>query len=334
MRVAGGAACHLKFENPIPEIYGSLTRTPARLDRRALDVGQDVLAGLHEERRHQQRHARDPCARGRAPPLPPRRRPGRRVRVGQAGGSLSSIGEHQARRLHQRGRCGLWHHKEMLLATQLSPGPPCHTHRHASGQAARRAHSKSGPASGSAWRRAGQGRAAVRGAALRARGGGKPRSAPGGSRRTHEQHVHLVREQALVAGDRQQHKGELADLRHAQAHRQGRAQRVAKHPHHRADLRAARARLVSRRPGLGRAAGRAVGSGRRMHRSTARAARPELAGHTCRQWWVRGLSARRSAAVLRAPARGARAPAEQLERTRRQAAARMTRLGGPEASEG
>jgi len=242
VRVAGGAACHLKFENPIPEIYGSLTRTPARLDRRALDVGQDVLAGLHEERRHQQRHARDPCARGRAPPLPPRRRPGRRVRVGQAGGSLSSIGEHQARRLHQRGRCGLWHHKEMLLATQLSPGPPCHTHRHASGQAARRAHSKSGPASGSAWRRAGQGRAAVRGAALRARGGGKPRSAPGGSRRTHEQHVHLVREQALVAGDRQQHKGELADLRHAQAHRQRRAQRVAKHPHHRADLRAARAR--------------------------------------------------------------------------------------------
>ena len=38
----------------------------ARLHRGALDIGQDVAAGLHEEGRHQQRHARYPCA---SPPV-------------------------------------------------------------------------------------------------------------------------------------------------------------------------------------------------------------------------------------------------------------------------
>ena len=55
-------------------------------------------------------------------------------------------------------------------------------------------------------------------------------------RRTHEEHVDLVGQQAVLAGRGQEHEGELADLGHAQTHRQRRARWVPEHPHHAPNL--------------------------------------------------------------------------------------------------
>ena len=56
------------------------------------------------------------------------------------------------------------------------------------------------------------------------------------SRRTHEEHVDLVGQQAQLAGNGKQHKGKLPDLSHAQAHRQSRACRILEHVHYHANL--------------------------------------------------------------------------------------------------
>lgn len=62
------------------------------------------------------------------------------------------------------------------------------------------------------------------------------RGEPERALRTHEQHVDLVGQQAELAGHGQQHESKLADLGHAEAHRQCRAHRVFEEVHHHADL--------------------------------------------------------------------------------------------------
>ena len=58
----------------------------------------------------------------------------------------------------------------------------------------------------------------------------------GGQALTHEQHVDLVRQETQLTGHRQQHKGKLSNLRHAQAHSQSCPHWVLEHVNNNADL--------------------------------------------------------------------------------------------------
>ena len=69
MRLANGGiqhpAPHVQAGSPhrSARMHAGPLESTARLDGGPLGVGQKVAAGLHQEGRHQQRHARDPCAR-------------------------------------------------------------------------------------------------------------------------------------------------------------------------------------------------------------------------------------------------------------------------------